>query len=103
MVLMDSWYFACRMFGFLEHGGKSWIMEAKNNRLFYMNDKWITLQEYSDSLDTEQMKCFTIGNKHYVITSIAAKMKRIGDVRALISRGRNSQKFFVTGHGSMEG
>lgn len=96
MVLMDSWYFASRVIRFLENEGKSWISEAKSNRLIYMNDKWITLQEYSDSLDTEKMKCFTIGNEQCLITSMATKMKRIGDVRLVISGGRNSVKFFVT-------
>ena len=96
MVLMDSWYFASRMIGFLEHEGKSWISEAKSNRLIYVNEKWISLQEYSDSLNPEEMKCFTIGNEQYLTVSMATKMKRIGDVRVVISKGKDSVKFFVT-------
>ena len=88
MVLMDSWYFASRMNRFLEHEGKSWISEAKSNRLIYVNERWFSLREYSDSLNPEEMKCFTIGNDQYLTMIIATKMKRISDVRVVISKGK---------------
>ena len=102
MVLFDSWYFASGLIGFLEKEGKDWISEAKSNRLILLDGKWIQLQEYAKSLDLREMKCYTIGGKQYFTKSIITKMKRIGDVRIVISRGIDSEKFFVTNRMDMK-
>ena len=42
------------------------------------------------------MKCYTIGSRQYFTKSIITKMKKIDEVRIVVSRGTEGKKFFVT-------
>ena len=96
IALFDSWYFASKLTGFLESLGKDWISEAKSNRKILVDGKWIRIGEYEESLDIKSMKCYTIDGKQYFTKSIITRMKKIGEVRIVVSRGTEGKKFFVT-------
>ena len=96
IALFDSWYFAAKLTGFLQSLGKDWISEAKSDRNILVNGKWISMGEYERSLDSRDMACFTIGEKQYFTKSITTAMKKIGEVRIVVSRGTEGKKFFVT-------
>ena len=96
IALFDSWYFAAKLTGFLESLGKDWITEAKSDRKILVDGEWIGIGEYEESLNPGNMKCYTIGGRQYFTRSIVTKMKKIGDVRIVVSRGTEGKKFFVT-------
>ena len=76
MVLFDSWYFASKLIKFLEHERKDWISEAKSDCLILVDGKWVQIQEYAESLDLREMKCYTIGGKQYFTKSIITRMNK---------------------------
>ena len=92
-VVFDSWYFASGLVRFLEREERDWITEAKGNRLILVDGEWIRISDYARSLDPGRMKCITIGGKQYFTRSIITRMKKIGEVRIVVSRGIDSEKF----------
>ena len=95
-VVFDSRYFASRLIRFLERERKDWVTEAKSNRKIHLNDGWIRLRDYADSLDLRDMVSYSVDGKSYFMKSIITKMKGVGTVQVIVSRGLNSEKFFVT-------
>ena len=96
IALFDSRYFAAKLTGFLESLGKHWISEAKSDRKILVNGKWISIGKYEESLDLRDMKCYAIGGKRYFTKSIVTRIRKVGDVRIVVSRGVEEKKFFVT-------
>jgi hypothetical protein len=86
----DSWYFAAKLTRFLESLGKHWISQAKSDRKILVNG------EYEESLDLRDMKCYAISGKLYLTKSVVTRIRKVGDVRIVISRGVEGKKFFVT-------
>ncbi|EQD76737.1 transposase IS4 family protein, partial [mine drainage metagenome] len=95
-VVFDSWYFASRLVRFLEREKKDWVTEAKSNRKIHVNDRWIRLKDYADSLNLRDMTSYSVDGKSYFMKSITTSMKNVGKVQVVLSRGLNSEKFFVT-------
>ena len=95
-VVFDSLYFASRLVGFLERENKSWITEARSNRKIFLGGKSMNLRDYADSLKLRDMTAYSIGNNAYFMKSITTRMKNVGKVQVVISRGMSSEKFFVT-------
>ena len=95
-VLFDSWYFASRLIRLLERERKDWVTEAKSNRLILVNDEWTRLEDYAHSLDLHDMKAYSVDGKSYFMKSITTWMKNVGKVQVIVSRGIDSEKFFVT-------
>lgn len=96
MAVFDSWYFASKLVNFLESHGKDWISEAKSDRVIFTDGRWIPIGEYASSLNRRKMKSYTIGEEQYLTYSTVVKMRKIGDVRIIISLGKDGKKFFVT-------
>ncbi len=96
IVLFDSWYFAAKLTNFLESPGKDWISETKSDRKILVDGKWIGIGEYEESLSPSDMDCYTIEGKQYFTKSIVTTIRKIGEVRIVVSRGMEGKKFFVT-------
>ena len=95
-VIFDSLYFSSRQVSFLEREKKYWIAEAKSNRKIFLDGKWTRLRDYAASLNLRDMTAYNLDDSTYFMTSITAEMKNMGKVQAIISTGKNSEKFFVT-------
>ena len=96
IALFDSRYFAAKLTNFLESLGKDWISEAKLDRKILVDGIWIGIGDYEESLNPVDMKCYTIGSRQYFTKSMMTKLKKIGEVRIVVSRGKDGKKFFVT-------
>ncbi|EQD75587.1 transposase IS4 family protein, partial [mine drainage metagenome] len=95
-VVFDSWYFASRLILFLEREKKDWVTEAKSNRKIYVDGRWVRLKDYADSLNIRDMTAYSIDGESYFMKSITTGMRNVGKVQVIVSRGLNSEKFFVT-------
>ena len=56
----------------------------------------MNLRDYVDSLKLRDMTAYSIGNNAYFMKSITTRMKNVGKVQVVISRGMSSEKLFVT-------
>ena len=88
-MVFDSWYFASRPVRFLEREKKDWISEARSNRKIFLGGKSMNLRDYADSLKLRDMTAYSIGNNAYFMKSITTRMKNMGKVQVVISRGMN--------------
>ena len=95
-VVFDSWYFSFRLVRFLEREGKDWVTEAKSNRTILVNGSWMRLKDYAASLNLRDMTAYSIDDSTYLMKSVTTRMKNVGRVQVVVSRGQNAEKFFVT-------
>lgn len=95
-VVMDSWYFSNELVQYIESLGKSWVAETKLNRLIYVNDEWITIEELVAGIKIREMRSYKINGKTYLIGSYIVNMKGIGAVNLVISLGEGMTKVIVS-------
>ena len=95
-VLMDSWYFGSRLIRFLEKDKKDWVTEAKSNRFILVGNEWVGLEDFSRSMNVRDMTAYMVDGKSYFMKSITTWKKNVGKVQVIVSRGIDSEKFFVT-------
>ena len=98
-VTMDCWYFCKDMTAHIEGLGKSWIAEAKSNRLVWYNGKWRSLLYFANEMIGKyNFKVANIGDESkYYMKVFTVKMKEIGTVRLLVSLNKHGNfKFYVS-------
>ena len=77
-------------------GRKGWVTEAKINMKIFKNNRWVKLKDCADSLNIRDMIVYSIDEETYFMKSIITRMKNIGKVQVIISKGINSERFFAT-------
>ena len=97
-VTFDCWYFCKTLTDHIESLGKNWVGQVKSNRQIWVDDEWISVKKYADSIFPD--KCFKtarIGDDTYLVKAVTVEMKNMGLVRLLISYSeRGNFKFFAT-------
>jgi hypothetical protein len=97
-VVFDSWYNCTNLTDHIESLGKDWVGEVKSNRQIWIDDKWISVQEFAESVFPD--RCFrtaTVGDDTYLVKVFTVDMKKSGLVRLLISVNENGNfKFFTS-------
>ena len=96
-IVFDSWYMAKEILDFLSSRGITWVSKAKNNRLIFVDEKWVSLKRYAKHLSK---KGFTridkiVDEKRYKwIFETTVTMKNVGQVKLVILRERKNSKSF---------
>ena len=95
-VIFDLWYLSSRLVRFLERDGKDWVTEAKSNRTILMNGSWMRLKDYAASLNLRDKTAYSIDDSTYLMKSVTIRIRNVGRVQVVVSRGQNAETFFVT-------
>ena len=96
-IVFDSWYMAKDILDFLSSRGLTWVSKAKNNRLIFVDAKWVSLKWYAKHLSK---KSFTrinkiVDEKRYKwIFETTVTMKNVGEVKLVVLRMRKNSKSF---------
>ena len=96
-IVFDSWYMAKEILDFLSSRGFTWVSKAKNNRLIFVDEKWVSLKWYAKHLSK---KSFTridkiVDEKRYKwIFETTVTMKNVGEVKLVVLKTRKNSKSF---------
>ena len=88
-VLMDSWYLAGELLGYIRSLGKDWIAEAKENRLVRHNGGWVHLSEFAAAHSSLLNTVLTVNGNRYMAHPFTVNMKGMGRVRLVVSLNRH--------------
>lgn len=81
---------------FIERERKDWVTEAKSNRKIFVDGDWMRLKDYAALLNLRDMTTYRGDDCTYFMKGITTRMKNVGGVQVVVSRGQNPEKFFVT-------
>ena len=96
-IVFDSWYMAKEILDFLSSRRLTWVSKAKNNRLIFVDEKWVSLKWYAKHLSK---KSFTrinkiVDEKRYKwFFETTLTMKNVGKVKLVVLRMRKNSKSF---------
>ncbi len=96
-IVFDSWYMAKDILDFLSSRGITWVSKAKNNRVIFVDEKWVSLKCYAKHLSKKSFTRIdkTVDEKRYKwFFEITLTMKNVGKVKLVVLRARKNSKSF---------
>jgi SRSO17 transposase len=89
-VAADSWYFCDTIIKYLASLGKEWVFASKSNRIIFVNNRWMQLKEFLETLTSQDFKKVKIqktNGKELCVWAFArtVHMKKVGRVKVVIS------------------
>ena len=59
--------------------GKNWVGQVKSNRQIWVNDGWISVKKYAESIFPDRsFKTTKVGDETYLVKAVTVEMKNMG-------------------------
>lgn len=97
VIVFDSWYMAKDILEFISSRGLTWISKAKNNRLIFIDEKWVSLKWYAKHLSKKSFSRIdkVVDEKRYKwFFEATVTMKNVGEIKLVVLRTRKNSKSF---------
>lgn len=99
-VVFDSWYTCKDLIDHIELLEKDWVGQVKSNRLIKIDDKWMSVKDYAETIFPDKsFKTAKVGDDTYLVKAVTVEMKKIGEVRLLISNNSKGNFKFIATNG----
>jgi hypothetical protein len=97
VIVFDSWYMAKDILEFISSRGLTWVSKAKNNRLIFIDEKWVSLKWYAKHLSKKSFSRIdkVVDEKRYKwFFEATVTMKNVGEIKLVVLRTRKNSKSF---------